>query len=410
MKELGAGLNLHAVQGAADAGRFIALNEAVTGEGGICERLLHHHPRTSYKDYWLVEDQETGTAASTTCLIPWHCYYEGVRLEAAMLEMVVTDPAYRRQGLVRAQVAHFHHAAHERGFDLCLIQGIPYYYRQYGYAYALDHTPAVQLKREQISDAAFRAAGCYWMRLAEEEDVERLTDLYALGTAAYPLHVERSAADWLYLLRWTPAPVRLVFGKETGLIVGYVRATLSAEGEMWVSEGVVLDEEAGLGVLGQLGSAADTLRLGGGEGHTLVRLARDLGSSPLPAGQWLLRLPDVARFLRRIGPAFESRLARAGLDGLDVVLCLNLYREAFRLRFAAGRLEAVEELGFVDSSIGADGGDLCIPPDAFVRLAFGYRDLETLRDAWPDIMVKEQSRAVWEALFPPLASWIWTPY
>ena len=37
-----------------------------------------------------------------------------------------------------------------------------------------------------------------------------------------------------------------------------------------------------------------------------------------------------------------------------------------------------------------DEGDpsfLCIPPEAFVRLALGYRGLEELRDAWPDIVV-----------------------
>jgi hypothetical protein len=70
----------------------------------------------------------------------------------------------------------------------------------------------------------------------------------------------------------------------------------------------------------------------------------------------------------------------------------------------------VAPLGFVDASMGADGGDLCIPPDAFVRLVLGYRDLDELGDAWPDIVVKAQSRYLLQALFPKMTSYFWMPY
>jgi hypothetical protein len=60
--------------------------------------------------------------------------------------------------------------------------------------------------------------------------------------------------------------------------------------------------------------------------------------------------------------------------------------------------------------MGADGGDLCIPPDAFVRLVLGYRDLAELQDAWPDIVVKPERRHLLQTLFPKLASYFWMPY
>ena len=133
-------------------------------------------------------------------------------------------------------------------------------------------------------------------------------------------------------------------------------------------------------------------------------------SAPLPSDQWLLRVPDVGALLAAIAPVLARRLARSDCAGLSADLCLNLYREGFRLRFVQGRLEAVAPLGFVDASLGADGGDLCIPPEAFVRLLFGYRELDALRDAWPDIVVKRASRRVWETLFPRTQSWVWMPY
>ena len=102
----------------------------------------------------------------------------------------------------------------------------------------------------------------------------------------------------------------------------------------------------------------------------------------------------------KLAPLFERRLAASGCAGLTESLLINLYREAVRLRFEKGKLSAVERAGFVDASMGADGGDLCIPPDAFVRLVLGYRALDRLADAWPDIVIRPGSRHVLDALFP----------
>ena len=60
--------------------------------------------------------------------------------------------------------------------------------------------------------------------------------------------------------------------------------------------------------------------------------------------------------------------------------------------------------------MGADGGHLCIPPEAFVRLVFGYRSLEQLFDAWPDIIVKRAIRHLIDVLFPLMPSYLYTPY
>jgi hypothetical protein len=80
------------------------------------------------------------------------------------------------------------------------------------------------------------------------------------------------------------------------------------------------------------------------------------------------------------------------------------------MRFEAGRLAGVDSLVFVDASMGADGGHLCIPPEAFTRLVTGYRTLDDLYDAWPDIVVKPEVRNLVDVLFPRLESYLFTPY
>jgi hypothetical protein len=166
-----------------------------------------------------------------------------------------------------------------------------------------------------------------------------------------------------------------------------------------------------MAVLRQLkAETAGEIRLGGPGTQTLARIGRSLGSTARPAYQWLLRITDVARFLSKIGPLLERRVAASDCAGLTADLCINLYRQAYVLHFQAGKLARVERAGFVDASMGAEGGDLNIPPDAFVRLILGYRDLDQLRDAWPDAVVKAESRHVLDVLFPRVDSWVHMPY
>ncbi len=70
----------------------------------------------------------------------------------------------------------------------------------------------------------------------------------------------------------------------------------------------------------------------------------------------------------------------------------------------------MKPLGFVDTSMGADGGTLNIPPDAWMRLLFGDRDLDELYESWPDIVVKPKDKALVQALFPRMQAYLYTPY
>ena len=106
----------------------------------------------------------------------------------------------------------------------------------------------------------------------------------------------------------------------------------------------------------------------------------------------------------------EKRLELSGCAGISFEITINLYKNAFRLVFSKGKLAVSENLGFRDYSMGADGGDLCIPQDAFVRLVFGFSPLERLIDAWPDIVIKPSKRYLIDILFPRVSAYINTPY
>jgi len=409
-QSVGSGLTLRSVTSPADRQRYIDLNAAVTNEGPIAARLLDHQPTTTDADYWLVINEATGAAVSTTCLIPWRCTLDGIQLTVAMLEMVVTDPAYRQRGLVRAQLAHFHTVVAKRGFDLSIIQGIPYYYRQYGYSYAIDHTPLTTLAVDQIPARATDAPRAYQFRAATLADSATLTRLYHAAMAQHHFSMQRTTADWHYLLAHKAHPVQLIVEEETEQAVGYfVPATQGATLRLY--EHAVFEYAAGMALFQALqAEKASSLQLAGPPSDRLVALAHTLGGVAEPvADQWLWRIPDVGALLTRLTPLFARRLQAAGCGDYTGTICINLYRQAFLLRINRGAVQ-VEAVGFVDASLGAAGGDLDSPPAAFIRLLLGYRSLDQLRDAWPDLRVKPATRYLVEILFPRLDAHILMPY
>jgi hypothetical protein len=408
------GLLLRTARDEKDIQHYITFNTVYNNvnEGLNTNILMHYFPGGSLDDYQLVEDTQTGEMVATTCLIPWEFDFEGIRLRAGQLEQVLSHPGYRRHGLVRTQMKRFMQTVEERGLDFSFIWGIPYYYRQYGYSYAIEGNTYESLPSYRIPDAPAGQTSAFCLRDANLADAPLLAELYHEAMRSVPLHITRSEAHWLYLLEHAHFPVQIVEDAGTHQPMGYI-GLVKQGGSLNLVESGITNQEVGWAVLRALkaqATGAGEIQVPWPHSSTLARLAQGLGSTPVVAGQWLFHITDMAAFLRKIAPVFERRLASSDCAGLTRNLVINLFRQAYRLSLHAGKVADVKALGFVDSSMGADGGDLCIPPDAFVRLLLGYCDLDVLYDAWPDIVMKPESRRLVDVLFPRLDGYFYATY
>lgn len=89
-------------------------------------------------DFTVVEDTSTSEIVSTIVYISQTWNIGGIDTPMGMPEIVGTHPDYRRRGLVRRQFEVMHEWAKQRGHFFNTVMGIPYYYKQFGYEYALD--------------------------------------------------------------------------------------------------------------------------------------------------------------------------------------------------------------------------------------------------------------------------------
>lgn len=390
------------------------------------EMMSGEHPLITAGDFALVEDIDRDMIVASTCLLSQTWQYAGIPFRVGRPEVVASHPDYRNRGLVRAIFELIHARSAALGHLAQGITGIPYYYRQFGYEYALDlggtqivHLAAIPKLEEGTPEP-------YRLRDATPEDLPLVRALYAREHAPALVSTYIEEPYWRFLLDGTV--------RESG---EYVRLQLILQGEdrrigyvvtsrtRWWGDalGVVgIAVEPGVSLVAVLPSVLRSLQGQAGEllstrpltmpvrqimfalGRThpaYEALGPALVSRRYPPYAWYVRVPDLPAFLRQVAPALEQRLAESVLAGYSGDLKLDFYRGGLRLVFEDGWFATAEEW---QSEVWGDRGGAAFPPLVFLQLLFGHRSLAELRHAFPDVWAEDEVVRLLEALFPPQPS------
>ena len=414
--KLGGGLVLKTAVDEEDIERVAACHVTVfeeEGVGELCRCLFLHHPNTRPDDLIFVEDEETGEVVSSLCLIPWQWRYEDVTLKIGEMGIVGTRESYRRRGLIRVQVSYLKELLAERAFDLSIIQGIPYFYRQFGYEYALPLEGGYHMELHQIPNLDKGETSRFTCRPEATADLPTLKSLYDEAAQELAIHACRNDEIWQYLSEHSSATQTGSEGwtieNEDKEVVGYFRIQKQGFGKgLIVCEVSRLNYDTALAVLRHLKRLAiernkPNIRLNLPANCVLVQTARYHGASDPGRYAWQIHIPDMARLLRTIGPVLENRLTKSPFAGLTEEVRISFYRESVALHFANGQLIQVQAFGSAD-------GPIRIPPRAAVPLVLGCRNREELRGSWPDLGMSSKEAYLMDTLFPKMVSHIYSIY
>jgi predicted N-acetyltransferase YhbS len=398
---------MRAVETEADVARLAAFNGRIHEDevAVLTQRLLLDHPRTSAHQWLVVEEQPGGRFVSSLCLIPWTWRLEGVELRCGEMGIVGTEPEYRHRGLVRALVGRYDRLLRDEAFDLTHIQGIPGFYGQFGYQYAIALIPDLRLPLDAVPAQA-GAAGGLGFRPATFADIPALEAAYARLVRPLALSAERGEAVWRYLVSGQTANEGETWCIEGagGGVVGYFRTHRRGFGRgLIVSEVSPLPWRESAALLAELvrrARAADKpyVKLEVDPQCGIAAVARSLGAQAMRTYAWQIRVVDLAGLLRKLAPVLERRLEASLFAGLSERFVLSLYREAFALDWEGGRLASVSRIEPPGTAAAA------LPPEVLVPLVLGHRSLAELAGWHPDVRVEPRAAALLDALFPKLPS------
>ncbi|HZS91403.1 MAG TPA: GNAT family N-acetyltransferase [Chloroflexota bacterium] len=383
------------------------------------------HPLIGPTDFAVVEDTRNGTLVALTCLLSQTWTYGGIDLPVGRPESVGTHEDYRRRGLIRAIFELIHARSAALGHLAQGITGIPYYYRQFGYEYALDFEGNRPIPWSAIPHLKEGEDEPFHLRDATPDDIPMLMELYDRGRAYALTSTKVDERYWHWLLvgaqQDTPESWRIyiiVDGAQRPC--GYVatvrrvwREGLNV-GAIGVAEGVSLAATlpSVLRALRETMAAdprhpesepAGPLLFSLGRTHAVYEALGDmLPPEPRHPYPWYVRVPDLPALVGRIAPVLERRLHASAVAGHSGEVKLDFYRGGLRLVFRDGHLETV-----ADWQSGAwDKADAGFPPGVFLQLLFGYRGLDELRDVFPDVWADGMAVPLLRALFPAQPSWV----
>jgi predicted N-acetyltransferase YhbS len=383
------------------------------------------HPLADPGDFALVEDTATGEIVACAVLMRQTWTYDGIAFPVGRPEAVATKMAYRNRGLIRAIFELLHARCDGRG-DLAVgITGIYYYYRQFGYEYALDLGGSRRIAIAAIPPLAADATEPYTLRAAMLDDLPRVMALYERDRARALVSAVIDEPTW----RWITAGMHpetdenwltqvILDGDQR--VVGYVLTARARYGNMFTIRGLSIDEGVAMAavlpsVLRALATQASVMRaphprtqpatmlsLGLGRAHPAYdALPHSMPVVKLLPYAWYVRVADLPALVTRLAPALEQRLVGSIVAGYTGEMKLSFYRGGLRLAFDAGRLTTAK-----DWAPGAwDAGNAAFPPLVFLQLLFGHHSLSELQAIYPEIWVNDALRPLLETLFPARLSW-----
>lgn len=394
---------------AADAEKVVELNRMVQADPAtnVPDEGVGHWTRDLFagvndrvkpSDFTVVEDTSTGQLISTICLISQTWNIGGIDTPMGMPEMVGTHPDYRRRGLVRKQFELMHKWSEDRGHLFNTIMGIPDYYRQFGYEYAIDAwggsttSPALlePLLSKKDEQPPFTA------RDAERSDSQFIADTYQTIRDRAFITVNRDAqvveSELFSVHRDSAMYRRGRVLEQNGTPVGYYMFGIEKDNRGIRVDALEINSSANwfdatTSMLVDLKTLVERFPPEGkdrcekiefefGRNHPVFRMYDTALGAPKRGYQWYVRVPDVAKLVSHLTPLFEQRLAKSELRGWSGDLKISFYTDGIEMKFDAGKLIAVTATGPIERP----EASAFYPDLTFLKALFGQHSFTYLRD------------------------------
>jgi hypothetical protein len=388
------------------------------------ELMSGTHPLMGPGDFALVEDvhKQGNPLVACTCLWRHTWEYEGIPFGIGRPEIVATDPAYRNRRLIRAIFDLIHARSEAEGHLAQAITGIPYFYRLFGYEYALDLGGRYSTYISLLPGASEGTSEPFRLRDATWDDIPLVQKLYDQRRATSVVFAPIDEEWWRYQLAtwraslsgegWHIQMIIDVEGKSQGYVI--------TPPMRWKNTFRVIDLAfvTGANLQAILPSLLRALARQGaqmparesdtehfsqitfnlGHSHPVYDvLEKSMATTKEAPYAWYVRVAHLPKFIQLIAPALERRLASSAVAGYSGELRFDFYRGGLRMVFEQGKLLTAEDWRRPIWNANEDGG---FPPLVFLQLLFGYRSLDALRSAFPDVWVNDTVELVVNALFP----------
>jgi predicted N-acetyltransferase YhbS len=380
-----------------DIEAIVELNRDGNGDAvGVEIRQGLAHGAFSASDFAVVTDERAqGRVVSTFALLSLRLSVGETVIPAGQPEFVVTHPDYRNRGLVRRLFELVHQWSAQRGDLIQIIAGIPYFYRQFGYDYAIPF-PAERLVPPESTVVA---ADMCTTRKATPDDIPAMRALQDDMQRRAQVRLPFAEEVWPVLLSLPHVELAVATG-EDGQLRGVGRIRLISTGHVRVTGVAATDRAAARALLLRARHAHPGASLVVAD-RTVSPISAVLGATDsLSTGnrEWLyVRIPDPGLLLAHLKDVLSARLSASLLASESGRADISLYRSTIHLSFHHG---VITDVATTDDVTTDDDDQPHLPPELFGRILLGPEGVLHFAEH-PDVNLGGQ-RELLRVLFPPL--------
>ena len=417
-KKLDDGLIMKSVSSIEDVEKLVLFTKLIHGEENdarLIKTLILEHPYSKPNYFLFIENEKDNTIVSSLCLIPWIWRYKEVEIRTGEMGFVGTLKEYRNKGLIRLLNKRFVELLIRDEFLMSHIQGIAFFYKQFGYEYAIPLEGGFRIDPHYVEETLVGNSQKIKFRKATKMDIPILEIIYEKSALKFDITSIREEQIWNFLLG--PAmscdSTMEIWNilDENDNITGYFRIT-----QVGFGEGLILTEVSNLtyvmaqAVLKKLRDLCKKynkpfIRLNIHQNATLTKVALNLSAINLGHYAWQIKIIDLKKFVEKVSNIFEKRIKSSVFENLTEKILINLYQVAIKLNFIGGKIKNIDLVKF-----SKDNGLLRIPPSLFIPLVLGYYSREDLVQHHHDFLYNKKDELLIDALFPKVDSFIYSIY
>jgi predicted N-acetyltransferase YhbS len=338
---------------------------------------------------------------STATLLHDTVRIDEVEVPAGQVELVATASDHEGRGLVRALMHEAHRRSAARGDLMQIMIGIPFFYRQFGYAYAMPIP-----RRRTVREVPIVAEPAITIRRATHDDIAAMQRLQDEVQTSIDVAMPHSSACWRWLVERDGSAQWLA--ERDSRPVAVCRATPSPED-------TVISELAGSsdGVTALIAHADATRpvfvqeRPHAAFQATIEELVTPVDGVAALHDWYYGRIEHLAPLLDRLAPVLIGRAERAGLLDRPHDVLVSSFRSHVRFTIGPDGMTPVIAGGSEQAPVSKGGSG--IPPDALAPLLLGPHGALGLEARLPDAWLGRQ-RDLMDVLFPPQRADLLTYY
>lgn len=337
---------------------------------------------------------DEGRVVSTALVMVHPLRIGEVQITASQVEWVATTPSHRGRGLVRDQIVLLQRAADRAGSLVEFVDGIPHFYRRFGYDYGLPW-PMMY-----VVPARLGTVDGPEVRRATPEDLPGIVALADSAQRAADVACRWTANHWRWAIDRAMPHEAFDVAVDDGDVVAFARTAVS-EDETWVALIAGRDTEAVRAVLPAAVSAgaAPTAHVVARADPVVAAVCAGVGVEAPEATGLYARLPDPLSLLRALQPELSRRLRPSPWGQRRGAVTLSTYRAGYQFEYGDGAVIAIDPVDPLPHP--TSQGGVGVPDDHLAELMLGRRDPAALEAAVDDVLLGPH-RDLIATLFPRL--------